>query len=190
MFPSAALAWRISDESFMQPASKWLSYLKLRASFGITGNNAGVGPYDTQALANIKYYYNFSNTVADGYGYSMTNSDLTWEKTSEFDLGADFGFFNRINGSLDLYDRTSRRLLMNMQTPLELGSYSGSIVNNVGKVNNKGIEVQLSTINIKNRDLCWETDFTFARNINSIKELNGAELDGRAMVLKVAIPKN
>ena len=177
MFPSAALAWRISDESFMQPASKWLSYLKLRASFGITGNNAGVGPYDTQALANIKYYYNFSNTVADGYGYSMTNSDLTWEKTSEFDLGADFGFFNRINGSLDLYDRTSRRLLMNMQTPLELGSYSGSIVNNVGKVNNKGIEVQLSTINIKNRDLCWETDFTFARNINSIKELNGAKKD-------------
>jgi TonB-dependent starch-binding outer membrane protein SusC len=177
MFPSAAFAWRISDEPFMQPTSKWLSYLKLRASFGITGNNAGVGPYDTQALANIKYYYNFGNTVANGYGYSMTNSDLTWEKTSEFDLGADFGLINRINGSLDLYDRTSRRLLMNMQTPLELGSYSGSIVSNVGKVNNRGIEVQVSTINIKNRDLRWETSFTFARNINSIKELNGAKKD-------------
>ncbi len=77
MFPSAALAWRISDEKFMEPANKWLSNLKLRASFGITGNNAGVGPYDTQALANVKYYYNFGSNIANGYGYTMTNSNLT-----------------------------------------------------------------------------------------------------------------
>jgi hypothetical protein len=80
MFPSAALAWRISDEKFMESANKWLSNLKLRASFGITGNNAGVGPYDTQALANVKNYYNFGSNIANGYGYVMPNTSLTWEK--------------------------------------------------------------------------------------------------------------
>ncbi len=178
MFPSAAFAWRISDEPFMLPTAKWLSYLKLRTSFGVTGNNAGVGPYDTQASANIKYYYNYGSTVADGYGYTMTNSDLTWEKTKELNLGVDFGLFNnRINGSVDLYNRNSTHLLMDMQTPLELGSYSGAIVSNVGKVNNKGVEIQLNTINLKNRKIRWETTFTFARNINAIRELNGAKKD-------------
>lgn len=80
MFPSAALAWRISEENFMESTRNWLSNLKLRASFGVTGNNAGVGPYDTQALANIKYYYNYGGTVANGFGYTMINPDLTWEK--------------------------------------------------------------------------------------------------------------
>ena len=178
MFPSAALAWRISDEDFMGFASKWLSNLKLRASFGVTGNNAGVGPYDTQALANIKYYYNYGSSVANGYGYTMTNADLTWEKTTEINLGLDFGFLNnRINGSIDIYNKDSKDLLMEMETPFELGSYTGSIVSNVGKVNNKGMEIQLNTINVKNKDWNWETTFSFARNINSIKELNGTKED-------------
>ena len=66
---------------------------------------------------------------------------------------------------------------MEMETPFELGSYTGSIVSNVGKVNNKGIEIQLNTINVKNKDWNWETTFSFARNINSIKELNGTKED-------------
>lgn len=178
MFPSAALAWRITEEDFMKSTKDWLSNLKLRFSFGVTGNNAGVGPYDTQATANVKYYYNFGNTVANGYGYTMTNADLTWEKTTEFNLGLDFGFFNnRINGSIDLYTKTSKDLLMEMETPFELGSYSGSIVSNVGKVRNKGIEIQLNTVNIKNKDWYWETNFSFARNINKILELNDAKED-------------
>jgi TonB-linked SusC/RagA family outer membrane protein len=178
MFPSTALAWRASDESFMQPASKWLSNLKLRASFGITGNNAGVGAYDTQALANSKYYYNFGETIANGYGYTLTNTNLTWEKTTEFNLGVDFGFLkNRINGVIDIYNKDSRELLMNMDTPYEMGSSTGKIVSNVGKVNNKGIEIQLNTINIQNKNWRWETNFTYARNINKIIELNDAKED-------------
>lgn len=178
MFPSMALAWRISEEPFMASTRQWLSNLKLRTSFGVTGNNAGVGPYDTQALSNIKYYYNFGSTVSNGYGYTMTNTDLTWEKTKELNLGVDFGFFNnRINGSVDVYNKNSDKLLMEMETPFELGSYSGSIVNNVGKVNNKGVEIQLNTINVQNKDWHWETSFTFARNINKIKELNDAKED-------------
>nr|WP_320059404.1 TonB-dependent receptor [uncultured Bacteroides sp.] len=178
MFPSTALAWRISDEPFMESTNKWLSNLKLRGSFGVTGNNAGIGAYDTQALANVKYYYNFGSSIANGYGYTMTNSNLTWEKTTEYNLGLDFGFFNnRINGSIDVYNKDSKDLLMKMETPYELGSNTGSIVNNVGKVNNKGIEIQLNTINIQNKDWRWETNFSFARNINKIKELNNAKED-------------
>ena len=178
MFPSAALAWRISEENFMESTRNWLSNLKLRASFGVTGNNAGVGPYDTQALANIKYYYNYGGTVANGFGYTMINPDLTWEKTVEFNVGLDFGLFNnRINGTIDLYNKNSSDLLMEMQTPFELGSYTGAIISNLGKVNNKGIEIQLNTLNVLTKDWNWETSFSFARNINTIKELNGGKED-------------
>ena len=178
MFPSAAVAWRMTEEKFMEPVRGWLSNLKLRASFGVTGNNAGVGPYDTQALANVKYYYNFGSTVANGFGYTMINPDLTWERTTEFNVGVDFGFLdNRINGSVDLYNKNSSDLLMEMQPPLELGSYSGAVVSNVGKVNNKGIEVQLNTNNVRTKDWNWTTSFSFARNINSIRELNGGKED-------------
>ena len=162
----------------MESTRNWLSNLKLRASFGVTGNNAGVGPYDTQALANIKYYYNYGGTVANGFGYTMINPDLTWEKTVEFNVGLDFGLFNnRINGTIDLYNKNSSDLLMEMQTPFELGSYTGAIISNVGKVNNKGIEIQLNTLNVQTKDWNWETSFSFARNINTIKELNGGKED-------------
>lgn len=178
MFPSAALAWRVTEEKFMRQTASWLSNLKLRLSYGVTGNNAGVGPYDTQSLANHKYYYNFGSAIANGYGYSMSNAALTWEKTTELNLGIDFGFLNnRINGSIDLYTKTSKDLLMDMKTPFELGSITGSLVSNVGKVRNRGIEVQLNTLNVQTRDWRWETRFSFARNINTIKELNGETKD-------------
>lgn len=178
VFPSAAVAWRITEEPWMKSTSRWLSNLKLRLSYGVTGNNAGVGAYDTQSLANTKYYYNFGSTVANGFGYTMSNADLTWEKTTEFDFGIDFGFLNnRISGTIDLYNRDSKDLLMEMQTPYEMGSYSGSIVSNVGKVNNKGLEFMLNTVNIRNKDWYWRTTFTFARNLNKIVELNGGKED-------------
>ena len=176
MFPSVAAAWRLSEEQFMGGTKDWLSNLKLRLSFGVTGNNGAVGPYQTQLLANTKYYYNFGNTVANGYGYELANSDLTWEKTTEFDLGLDFGFLNnRINGSIDFYSRTSKDLLMEMKTPVEMGSTTGAIWGNVGKVRNTGIEIQLNTVNIKNKDWNWTTSFTFAHNKNKILELNGRD---------------
>lgn len=178
IFPSAALAWRITEEEFMSSTRDWLYNLKLRLSYGVTGNNAGVGPYDTQSLANIKYYYNFGNTAANGYGYELANKLLTWEKTTEVNLGIDFGFFdNRISGSIDVYNKTSKDLLMELKTPVEMGSATGSIMSNVGKVRNQGIEIMLNTVNISSRDWHWETAFTFARNRNSIQELNGGKED-------------
>lgn len=177
-FPSMALAWRISEEDFMKKLS-WISNLKLRASVGLTGNNANVGPYDTQALAGTKYWYNFGNTPAYGYGPNgITNSALTWEKTREFNIGLDFGLFkNRINGTVDWYHKISRDLLMEQLTPLELGSSTGAMINNVGKVKNTGIEISLNTVNIKTKNFYWSTTFSFAKNKNEILELNGGKED-------------
>ena len=177
-FPSVALAWRISEEDFAK-SQEWISNLKLRASIGLTGNNANVGPYDTQALAGTKYYYNFGGTPAYGYGVNgITNTALTWEKTREINVGLDFGFLNnRISGTIDWYNKISRDLLMEQLTPLELGSSTGAMMNNVGKVKNTGVEISLSTVNVQTKDFYWGTTFTFAKNKNEILELNGGKED-------------
>lgn len=177
-FPSMALAWRISEEDFMKKVD-WVSNLKLRASVGLTGNNANVGPYDTQALAGTKYWYNFGSTPATGYGVNgITNTALTWEKTREFNVGLDFGFLNnRISGTIDWYNKVSRDLLMKQMTPLELGSSTGAMMNNVGKVKNTGLEVALTTTNVQTKNFFWSTTFSFSTNKNEILELNGGKED-------------
>jgi hypothetical protein len=116
--------------------------------------------------------------VANGYGSALSNADLTWEKTYELNAGVDFGFFNnRINGSLDLYNRISDDLLMELETPLEVGSSTGSIWDKVGIVKNSGLELQLTTVNVNSRDWNWTTSFTYAYNRNEILELNGGKED-------------
>lgn len=177
-FPSMALAWRISEEDFMKKYD-WVSNLKLRASVGLTGNNANVGPYDTQALAGTKYWYNFGSTPATGYGVNgITNTALTWEKTREFNVGLDFGFLNnRISGTIDWYNKVSRDLLMEQMTPLELGSSTGAMMNNVGKVKNTGLEIALTTTNVQTKNFFWSTTFSFSTNKNEILELNGGKED-------------
>ncbi len=176
-FPSMALAWRASEEKFLK--NDWLSNLKLRGSYGVTGNNGAVSAYGTQALANTKYWYAFGGNLAGGYGPNgFVNEALTWEKTSELNLGVDFGFFNnRISGSVDWYNKISKDLLMQQDLMLELGAANGSMWNNVGKVKNTGLEVLLRTLNVKTKDWQWETTFTFATNKNKILELNGKKED-------------
>lgn len=179
MFPSLALAWRASEESFLK--NDYLSNLKLRFSFGYTGNNGVVGAYSTQSLASTKYWYDFGGTLANGFGPNgIVYRDLTWEKSREFNFGVDFGFFNgRINGSVDYYNKLSKDLLMDREMPYEIGATS-KMWDNVGKVRNSGVEVALTTVNVATKDWKWTTSFTFAANKNSIVELYGKkeDLDG------------
>ncbi len=170
-FPSFAVAWKLSEEEFMK--FETLSNLKLRLSYGYTGNN-NIGPYGTTALANTKTYYDYGGTIANGFAPNgVVNQGLTWERTKEIDIAVDYGFFrNRINGSIDVYDKTSNGLLMNRKLPVETGWIS--MTDNIGSVNNKGIEIAMNTINISTKDLRWETSFTFAKNINKIVELYGS----------------
>ena len=172
-FPSAAAAWRISEEPFMQKASNWLSNLKLRLSYGVTGNNTGIGAYDTQQTLSSPISYPFGSAYNTGYtASSIVNKDLQWETSTEYNAGIDFGFIGgRINGSIDFYQKTSKDLLFPVQLPLVSGG--GTMVTNVGSVRNTGIEIALTTINIENKDWHWETTLTFSHNKNKVREING-----------------
>lgn len=168
-FPSVALGWKISKESFLVNSSV-VSDLKLRASLGYTGND-NVAPYTSQALLNQQTFYaNGTNVVPGWQSENLANQNLTWEKTREVNLGVDFGFLkNRITGSVDVYDRLSDDLIYKQQLPLETG-WKNTFAN-VGSVSNKGIEVLLTTKNIKSNKVNWETTFTFTKNVNKLESI-------------------
>ena len=174
-FPSAAVAWRLSEESFVSGISQ-INNLKLRMSFGYTGNN-NIAPYSTQSSLNRQTYYDWDGGSANGFVPSkLANKNLTWERTREWNFGADFGFFNsRISGEVNVYDRLSLDLLM--ERKLAMPSGWATMIDNVGSVSNKGVELQLKTVNIERGDFLWETNFIFSRNTNKIVELYGAKED-------------
>jgi len=177
LFPSFAVAWRLSEEKFMK--ANFLSNLKLRFSYGKSGNNNGVGAFATQFGPQYtrSIYYNYGTTVANGFAPGLpVNPALTWEKTRELNLGLDFGFFDgRITGIVDLYDRLSDDLLMERRLAIESGV--PNMNDNIGSVKNRGIELSLNTVNIQTKDFKWSTGFTFAKNINEIVSLYGRKED-------------
>ncbi|MDR1417056.1 MAG: TonB-dependent receptor [Prevotellaceae bacterium] len=185
-FPSAAVAWRITEENFMKEA-EWLSNLKLRASLGYSGNNNGVNAYGTQQTPNTgsQTYYDFDGNMVSGYAVGApVNPLLTWEKTRELDLGLDVAFLGgRISGVIDFYDKLSNDLLMKRTLAVESGVVS--MTDNIGSVNNRGIEIGLSTVNVKTSDWEWRTSFTFAHNKNAIRSVYGKEEDvpGEAYII-------
>jgi TonB-linked SusC/RagA family outer membrane protein len=168
-FPSIAVGWNISNESFLEN-NKTISNLKLRASFGYTGND-NVAAYTSQALLDQQTFYaNGANVVAGWQSKNLANINLTWEKTRELNLGLDFGLLaNRITGSVDVYDRLSDKLIYLQQLPYETGW--NNTYSNVGSVSNKGVEVSLTTKNVKSNLVDWETTFTFAKNVNSLESI-------------------
>jgi len=171
-FPSMAVAWRASEEKFLKKFD-WLSNLKLRLSYGVTGNNKGIGNYATQQTLSGPVYYPFGSSYSTAYySGSLVDAELSWETSREWNFGIDFGFLNsRINGAIDLYSKKSKELLYKVDLPLESGG--GQITTNVGSVRNRGIEASLNTVNILTKNWRWETTFTFARNINKVLEING-----------------
>ncbi|MDG3581588.1 SusC/RagA family TonB-linked outer membrane protein [Galbibacter pacificus] len=172
-FPSAAFAWRISEENFLNN-SNTISNLKLRLSYGYTGNN-NVDPYSTQNILDQQLYYDFNGTTANGWLPSkLANTVLGWEKTREMNFGLDYGFFNnRISGTVDVYDRLSDDLIMEQNLPLESG---WPLINaNVGSVKNTGVEASLTGRIIDNEKVSWSTTLTFTKNKNSVEELYGQD---------------
>jgi len=168
-FPSVSGAWRIIDEPFLKNSKK-LNELKLRLSWGKAGNSA-IDPYAT--LGGLtKSAYAFGSSAAFGYWPSnLKNPDLTWETTSTWNLGLDFGLFNsRISGSIDLYQSKTNDLLLPSLLPTSTGY--ASVMQNIGKTENKGIEVALTTVNIQNEHFKWTTDWTYMLNREKIVALN------------------
>lgn len=167
-FPSASAAWRISEEGFMADQDIF-SNLKLRLSWGVAGNSA-IDAYAT--LGGLKKsVYTFGSSVYGYYPSEIANKDLTWEKTSTWNLGLDFSILrNRISGTIDTYISQTSDLLLPSLLPSSTGY--ASVMQNIGKTENKGIEVTLNTIWFQNENFSWNTDWTYSLNREKIKALN------------------
>lgn len=167
-FWSVSGAWRLTQEDFMQDLT-FIDDLKLRASYGTSGTLPG-GSYDHLAL------YGYSGSY-DGIGAAVetqiANKDLTWEKNKSFNIGIEFGLFKRIRGSFEYFTRHTSDLLMNLPLAPTIGA--GSTMVNIGEMENKGIEFELRTDNIKTKDFKWSSTFLFTSVRNKILKLNNEE---------------
>jgi TonB-linked SusC/RagA family outer membrane protein len=175
-FPSASLAWRVSEESFLQ-AVPAIDDLKVRFSAGVAGNNNNISAYGTQMNLSSPTYYDFGGTLALGYRPNrLPNPGLTWERTREYNLGLDYTLLKgRLSGSVDGYNKLSKGVIMDRDVAMENGWVS--IRDNVGSVRNKGIELSLRSVNVVTDKFEWSTTFNFARNQNAIVELLDAKVD-------------
>jgi TonB-linked SusC/RagA family outer membrane protein len=172
-FPAVSAGWIITGEKFMQSV-KALSYLKLKAGYGITGN-AEIGNYaqwgTTNTATSQQYvgqaFYNISG---------LANPDLKWETTKNYDIGLEYGFFNnRITGEINYYIKDASDLFLNVRTTTSAGY--GSVLGNYGKVRNKGLEFSISSRNIVKKDFTWTTDFNIARNTNRVVDIGTTSPD-------------
>lgn len=178
-FPSMAVAWKINDEKFMRNI-KWIDQLKLRIGYGVTGNSS-VSPYTTSGSVtstNAKIPFGVGGSVDNTTGTKpdvIPNKDLGWEKTASTNFGLDYSFLNnRIFGSIEYYIAKTHDVIMNRSIPVITGY--AQIRSNIGKTQNNGLELSLSTINIKSKDFSWQTDVSFSTNKEKIVSLvNGKE---------------
>ena len=171
VFPSAAAAWRISEESFMDDQSIF-SELKLRASYGVSGNDA-VEPFATQSNL-IRIPWAWAEEPAPGFAFSsqLGNEDLEWEISRTANLGLDVGLLGgRVSAALDVYNTHTSNLLLQRFLPETSGATN--IIQNVGETRNRGIELALETQNIVTEEFFWETSLTFFSNNEEILELVG-----------------
>jgi TonB-linked SusC/RagA family outer membrane protein len=153
-FPSASLAWRISQENFMKNM-RVFSNLKLRGGYGITGNQQGIGPQNSIALVGQAGTVYFGGSTIPNYAASQNaNPNLRWETKKQANIGLDFGMFkDRLTGSIDVYSANTDNLLFNYTVPLVGPFLTTSILANVGSLQNRGIELTLSYMLIKNDKL-------------------------------------
>ena len=174
-FPAIALGWVFTEEKFMG-GTDWMNYGKLRASWGVNGNR-DIGRYAALALLQSgKYQFIRPDgtivLVSQLYGDRLQNPNLKWEETTSYNLGLDFAFLrNRISGSVDLYKKETHDLLV-QRTISDVSGYF-DVIDNLGQVDNKGIEVMLNTSNITKPNFSWSSTFTFSLNRNEIVHLYG-----------------
>lgn len=170
-FPSGALAWNIAEENFMKQQDIF-QQLKVRTSFGVTGNQ-GISSYATLGTLTREAYVYATGSLYPGYWQStFASPDLTWEKTYQYDVGIDFSILNqRMNVSVDWYQKDTKDLLFRKSVPLAKGG--GSYWVNQGEIQNSGIEMTLNAFPFQTKDWQWETTFNASYQKNKIKDLAG-----------------
>jgi len=171
-FPSAAFAWRIAEEGFMRNQNTF-SDLKMRLSYGQTGNNGaggGLVPLGSQALIGNGFTNIGDQVLQTAFVNNLANQNLTWERTREWNLGLDFGFVNnRITGTLDLYHRLNSDIIFFRPVPTASG-FSG-VFENVGEAFNRGVELGINSVNVNKGGFKWTTNLNFATNQNRVTQL-------------------
>lgn len=175
-FPGVALAWRISEEKFMESTRYWLDNLKLRVSYGTVGN-ARVGSYwrqdySIETSSNRQYYLNEKVQTGMKPGTTLRNENLTWETKLSSNIGLDASFFRgRLNATLELYNDVTKDLILNMDLP----QYSGyrSQYQNVGRSSNKGVELTLSGTLVNTKDFYLSANLNISFNKNTVEKLDG-----------------
>ena len=170
-FPAVGAAWRIVQEGFMQKQA-FFSDLKLRASYGVTGNSSGFSAYTAQFISGSRgtFYYNGVQTAALG-PTQAANPDLRWEKTATANIGLDFSVLKgKLNGTIEVYDKETTGMIYSYRVNPVLVPV-GSIVANGGDMSNKGIELSLSATPVQTTKFSWTTGINLAHNSNTIKSL-------------------
>jgi TonB-dependent starch-binding outer membrane protein SusC len=168
-FPAVSAGWIASDEDFMSNIN-WLSFLKLKGSYGIAGNNTGLGYYSARSQYASVTYGTAGGLAISNFG----NNDLRWEKTTALDLGIDFGIIkNRVSGEIGWYNKKTSDMLLAVPTPSPSGTTA--VLANIGEMENKGIEVTLNTVNVASKNIRWSTSINFARNRNKLTKLDGQQ---------------
>ena len=170
-FPSASAAWLISEEDFLK-GNKVLSELKLRISYGTTGNDLigtafGLNNFPSLGLFGGGFDYNSSPGIAPT---QLANKDLKWEQNVTTNLGLDYGLFNgRITGAIDVFQRVSKDLLLGINLPYTSGY--ATISKNTGEVTNKGVELEINTVNVDGKNFKWKTNFNISFIQNKVTKL-------------------
>jgi TonB-linked SusC/RagA family outer membrane protein len=198
-FPSAALAWRLIDEGFMKN-QRVFSDMKVRLSYGVTGNQE-IGLYNSLATLSANNYA-FGGTTVIGYATNTAapNPDLKWETTRQSNIGFDMGWLdNRVTASIDAYKSVTKDLLLSVDLPSQTGFQTQ--LRNVGSVENKGLELQLNTVNIARESFGWRSSLSAAKNSNKVLDIGVAQqiaytgdkgisgqTGGAVMVIKVGEP--
>lgn len=168
-FPSVSGAWYMTEENFMKSVS-WISNLKLRTSWGMTGNMS-IGNYAAYGIVDGDNYIFGGQPTIGMKESSAGNMDIGWEKTSQVNIGAEIGLFKWLNLEVDIYQGTTTDMLL--QVPVMEVSGFSTVLQNIGKLTNKGIELTLST-NHKIGNVIWTNSFNYAANRNKVKSLGGA----------------
>ena len=168
-FPSVSAAWRISEEKFMESTRSWLDNLKIRASYGVTGNNQ-IDDYAAIGLLNNSQYAVDGKLTSGLYTGTMPSKDLKWEKTGQYDIGFDANLFgSRLNIGFDYYYSKTTDMLLEVPVPVITGFTESQM--NIGSVRNLGFELNISTVNIRTKDFMWTTDFNISANRNKVLKL-------------------
>ncbi len=172
-FPAFSAAWRLSEEDFIKNLNVF-SDLKLRAGYGMAGNNR-IDSYLSLAVLSSVTYPNGDSTQSGYVSKQIPNPDLKWEANKTFNLGLDVGFFNqRLTISPEFYINRSSNLLLNAKLPSSSG-YSSMVIN-AGETENRGLDLTINSVNISNRNFSWRTAITMSHNKNSVKKLTGEDV--------------